>query len=374
MTPETSVSDSDLKRYLPALDGLRGISILWVLSLHLPGQMPPGGNAITNRGHFGVELFFAISGFLVTRSLHQCIARAERDAQGTFAVVRDFVARRVSRIWPPYFLALVVVLVAALLDPTFRGHFAEVTGILWSYPTFLANYAIPYQEPPLSLLVMWSLCFEEQFYVILIAVYLLSGKRLARWLLVAALVSISLRFFVALVRPETFVKFAMQMQLHWRFDAIAWGCLAWLYHRPIRDFWERTRHRRLFEVVIVLAAIAACVPDPTAPLGQAAAHVGMAVAFTLLVVALAFSPDFWLARALSIRPLAFIGVISYELYLSHVSVYRALSRLKLDDERWLYYPLCLSLSLVVAWLFHRLFAKPTQVWVRSRLTPLPVGA
>ena len=107
---------------MPALDGLRAIAILWVIIHHLPGQLGPDANVIAKRGPVGVELFFAISGFLVTRSLYQCIERAAQQRRMTFAVVCDFAARRISRIWPPYFLALAGAFAGMMLDPTFRSN------------------------------------------------------------------------------------------------------------------------------------------------------------------------------------------------------------------------------------------------------------
>jgi len=366
--------DSPLYRHMPALDGLRGVSILWVLSMHLPGQMAPGGNFFTSRGGLGVELFFAISGLLVTRSLHQCIVRASREGGSTAAVIRDFLARRVSRIWPPYFVTLAVVLAAARFDPSLRENIAYVESTLWSFPAFLANYTIPYREPPLSLLVMWSLCFEEQFYLVLLVFYVLGSGRLGAWLLAGAACSIAARFLFAVWHPEVFSKAVMHMQLHWRFDALAWGCLGWLYHAKIEAFWQRAKFPRVWEALIILFAIAACVPIPYSPLADAGHHFLMAPAFTALTLAVAYSPGFWLGKLLAWRPLAFVGIISYEIYLSHVSVFRVLGRLGLEQTTLHYYGLCFGFSLAIGWLFHRLFSRPTQEWARAWLAPRPARA
>jgi peptidoglycan/LPS O-acetylase OafA/YrhL len=94
----------------------------------------------------------------------------------------------------------------------------------------------------------------------------------------------------------------------------------------------------------------------------------MAPVFAALVAALAFSPRFWLDRLLSWSPLALVGIVSYEIYLSHVVVFRVLDRLHLDRWLTLYYVICLTLSIAVGWLFHRLFGKPTQRVVRAWLS------
>lgn len=370
---EKPQGDAALHRYLPALDGLRAIAILWVISLHLPGQLPPLGNPLTRRGHFGVELFFAISGFLVTRSLHQCVVRAEREGGGGRAVFRDFVARRISRIWPPFFLTLALAFAGLALDPVFRSHASAFLPVAWTFPAFLANYAIPYYEPSLSLLVLWSLCFEEQFYAILILFHFLSNGRLASWLFGAALVSIGLRLSFALFAPQVFIKYVMQMQLHWRFDAIAWGCLIWIGHVPIEAFFRSVKRPRLVEAAIVLVAALVCIPQPEGPLSEALGYLVIAPCFALLVAMLAFLPGSGTARLLGAAPLVFVGVISYEIYLTHVSVYRVLERLAgAALPRSLYYALCFGLSLAVGALFHRLFSKPTQRWMRKRLDAPPL--
>jgi peptidoglycan/LPS O-acetylase OafA/YrhL len=358
---------------------MRAIAIVWVISLHLPGQLPPLGNPITRRGHLGVEIFFAISGFLVTRSLHQCIVRAERSAGNTAAVARDFLTRRIGRIWPPYFVALLVAIGAMLIDPVLQRHLGVLRGMLWTYPAFLANYAIPYYDVPLSLLVLWSLCFEEQFYAFLVVGYLLVRERLARFLIISALLSLGARIAFAAFDPAVFQRSAMQMQLHWRFDALAWGCLAWLFHAPLERFLLRTRRRGAVEAAALLAALAVCIPLPKQPLTDALLYLAMAPCFAAVMVVVAFSPASATARLLAWPPLVFVGVISYEIYLSHITVYRLLSRLHLDGSHAVYYPLCVAVSLMVAAVFHHFFSKPAQRWISSRLTrtlvarPLELG-
>jgi peptidoglycan/LPS O-acetylase OafA/YrhL len=84
-----------------------------------------------------------------------------------------------------------------------------------------------------------------------------------------------------------------------------------------------------------------------------------------LVCALCFSPGFWLTRVLAWSPLVLIGSVSYEIYLSHITVFRVLSRLGL--ERWpaAYYPLTFVGAITVGWAFHRIFSKPAQRIVRT---------
>jgi peptidoglycan/LPS O-acetylase OafA/YrhL len=349
---------------MPALDGLRAIAILWVIIHHLPGQMDPDANIIAKRGTVGVELFFAISGFLVTRSLCQCIERAAPRGGLTLAVVRDFAARRISRIWPPYFLALAGAFAGMMLDPTFRSNSARIREAFWAYPAFLANYVIPTHEPPLSLIVMWSLCFEEQFYILLVLMYVAARKRLWAVIAAAAVLSIAARLIAAVVYPEIFGKYVMQMQLHWRFDAIAWGCLVWVFHKPLAEFWERRRHTALLAGALLAAAVAVSAPLPVSAAGRAVQYLFMAPVFAALVSALAFAPQAWLTRAFAWAPFVFVGIISYEIYLTHVVVYRVIERAY--PRPWVGFEYAVSIGVAIAagWIFHRVFGKPTQRWVR----------
>ncbi len=360
-----------LYRYLPALDGLRALSILWVLSVHWPMQLALRNTAFVRRGAFGVEIFFAISGFLVTRSLHQCVVRATLERSGKPAIFRDFIVRRIARIWPPFFLAFSGALAAMLVDPGFRNNLSTLLPIAWSFPTFLSNYTIPTHGAPLSLFITWSLCFEEQFYVALIVMYLLGSKSLSKLIAGAALVSIAVRVVAAAVYPHQVSEYILQMETHYRFDAIAWGCLAWVYHEPISQFWGRSKRRRILEISCAAAAVVVCCFNPHDMALRALWYVALAPAFTALVCALCFSPRFWLARVLSWPPLVLVGSVSYEIYLSHVTVFRVLSRL--GFERWgaLYYPLTFACAIGVGWAFHRLFSRPAQRFVRRWLERRP---
>lgn len=352
-----------LYRYMPALDGLRGVAILWVLSAHLPVTVSPVVAFCAQRGPLGVELFFAMSGLLVTRSLHQCVVRS---APGSVRrSLRDFFTRRVARIWPPYFLVLVLAIGALFTDPAFHTHFTEIRSILWSFPLFIANYLFTHHVPPFSLLIMWSLCFEEQFYVLLMIFYVLGRKHLDRWLIAGIVLSVGARLFFGWTRADWFEPFVMDRQLQWRFDALAWACLIWIWHRPIVAFFAGTPHRLLWQSLFVLGAIAVCLPDPSVPVVRAIWYVALSPVFAVLVAAVAFSPNFWLARALTWSPLVLLGVISYELYLSHFIVYRVLTRLGVGRWHMLHGAACLVVSVGVAWVFHNAFSKPIQRAVRE---------
>ena len=166
-------------KHLPFLDGWRGIAVLSVMVYHLWPRRFRHGLYFAEFGWMGVDLFFALSGFLITR-----ILLAARDRPNYF---RNFYARRALRIFPLYYA---VVAVACLFWPLFGPHpeparevlpraaaaFGHVTNLwqAWHHAWFPA-------PPPFLLGHLWSLAVEEQFYLVWPVVVLLVPDR--RWML-----------------------------------------------------------------------------------------------------------------------------------------------------------------------------------------------
>jgi len=146
---------------IPALDGVRGIAVLWVVShnvldiLDAPRTGPYHMIALlTHPGWIGVQLFFVLSGFLITGNL--------LDAQGSRNYFSSFYARRALRIFPLYYLVLLVVLILlpflfgtpSILEPAVRHQ-----AWLWLYLTNWAHVDL------YGFAHFWSLAVEEQFYL-----------------------------------------------------------------------------------------------------------------------------------------------------------------------------------------------------------------
>jgi peptidoglycan/LPS O-acetylase OafA/YrhL len=178
---------------VPSLDGLRGIAILLVLVLHATsygGSAPAGAldRAVydaARAGWVGVDLFFVLSGFLITGIL------LDTRRRGDF--LRNFFTRRLLRIFPAYYAALLILLV---LLPVFTAHpgvEAEARAGVW-YWTYLANLRTAWQGWPDFGFIghFWTLAVEEQFYLLWPFVVLAAEprqlKRLCLILMVAALV------------------------------------------------------------------------------------------------------------------------------------------------------------------------------------------
>ena len=149
----------------PALDGLRGVAILLVYVFHYGGGLRSANplvhafGYVTEAGWVGVELFFVLSGFLITRLLWAALAKPH--------ALRNFYARRALRVLPLYYAALFA---AALCALVWGAHVAQLRPLLL-YAAFLQNIPplvpLALQYPaPLPLHHLWSLAVEEQFYLL----------------------------------------------------------------------------------------------------------------------------------------------------------------------------------------------------------------
>jgi peptidoglycan/LPS O-acetylase OafA/YrhL len=165
---------------LAGLDTLRALAIALVLMSHYNGFVShaPTFGIIGSIGWAGVDLFFVLSGYLIGNQLLAPAARGER------LDLKTFFARRLLRTLPNYYAVLAAYLAACLLLPD-SPILGKSMAPAWRYFTFTQNFGLNYGE---TFTHSWSLCIEEQFYLVLpLAVLALVGKRRSPRLLWCAL-------------------------------------------------------------------------------------------------------------------------------------------------------------------------------------------
>lgn len=306
---------------LPALDGVRGIAILTVLLGHLTdyGGMRPGVaidrlyHHLAMLGGLGVDLFFVLSGFLITGIL--------LDAKGKPSYFRNFYARRILRIFPLYygflFLIFVVFPWTGIASPTLLRTLPD-QGWYWGY---VANYHIAANGwPPYGGVGhFWSLAVEEQFYVVWPLLVWISGRRTFTALCGALVVAgplVRASAWMAGLPPIANVATPA------RVDALALGALLAVLVRERDGVARLASWLRPLAVVATVALVGILVwtggwepANPVIPIGGRSLTIFASLG--LIGIAIGSRPGSLVSRILANRVLAFYGVVSYGLYVFH---------------------------------------------------------
>ncbi|MFO0723332.1 MAG: acyltransferase [Myxococcota bacterium] len=289
---------------IPTLDGLRALSIGLVLIAHLFGTRnfpTPALWKLPNLGELGVRVFFVISGFLITTLLIQEQRRTQRIS------IKDFYIRRVYRIFPAFYAFLAVLLLLGSLGLiTLDGR------DFLSAVTYTVNYR---GERGWIIGHLWSLSVEEQFYLLWPATLSLFGLAGGRRFAIAVLVLAPVARVVELyILHDPFS--AVGQTFETIFDSIATGCLLAMVRD---DLGQRPRYlaflaSRWFWLVppaVFLVNMSWQWPRIYLSVGHTLMNLGIAL---ILERALRW-PDARFGRFLELRPLVFVGTLSYSLYL-----------------------------------------------------------
>jgi len=317
------------RRIIPELDGLRGIAILLVFLTHFVAlQLPIDARGVDGAvrwvarfGWTGVDLFFVLSGFLITGIL--------LDTKGEPGYWRNYAARRCLRIFPLYYGALVLVLlVLPRVVHWDDSRYAILQANQAWYWTYLVNFMEVIKGPgsaALNTSHFWSLCIEEQFYLVWPLVVLAASRRALLWIAAAACVG-GLAFRWWLVRTPLDPQ-AAYVLTPGRLDGLMLGAaLAVAARQGGLERWQGTA-RRLFagSATLVVALAGWRGMEYRDPVMAVAGFPLIAVAFgSLLVLALTTQGRF--ARLLRTPHLGAWGRYSYGLYLMHYPLLGAIEQ------------------------------------------------
>lgn len=321
--------DSIRRGYRPQLDGLRAVAVYLVLAFHAGMHRFAGG-------FIGVDVFFVLSGYLVTQLLL-------RGLQSSGSVgLRRFYARRFRRLLPAAFVALVITaaLFAALASP------AEVADSLDAFRAaflYVANWFFIHQSADYfgadinasPVVHFWSLAVEEQFYLlwplILSGLYVATRRSARQWTLIRIAVAIG---GLASVAWALHLSGGDLNRAYYGTDTRAYQLLAgaFLALTP-RLFSPNERQRRLL-AYIAPAALAAVFVLGTSVLHFGVINRGIAITIVTaaLIVAIENTERGPVARLLSARPVVYLGQISYGTYLWHWPVIVVATRIAKPDS------------------------------------------
>ncbi len=335
------------EKFFASLDGLRGVSIAAVVWHHVAGHQ----TGLLGRGHLGVQLFFAISGFLITTLLLR-----EHDRAGVISL-RNFYVRRTLRIFPAYFATvLLYVIVVAAFEPGSPAG-TQFWKNLPFYLTYTSNWFVDIASGPRVIFYFaWSLATEEQFYLMWPW-----AVRFARRWYQPVLVMIGLLAVGEIARAGSPVHGMLTQPLPIRIlgsiaSPICLGCLlAYLLHRP---FGYR-------------AAFFVAGRNWSAPLASALLLVSVAIegmpmlvislAMTYLVATVVIRPDHSMRAAFDGKVLTYVGKISYGIYLYHMLAINAARRFVVPSrDPILVFLVALPLAVGIATLSYRYFELPFQ--------------
>ncbi len=370
---------SGVPKYFPALDGLRLFCYLCVATNHAFSDAQIHQNAahplafmrdfMANLGRPGVDVFFTLSGFLITKLLLE-----EREKHGRIDL-KAFYARRTLRIWPVYYTALgVAVLASVLFGPRFLlplgcTESPRLYRVIYpAFALFVGNYVEGSLPSPIN--VLWSLCVEEQFYVLFPATFAFAARKapVTHVVMVYAIASYLLR---AGAYAAGWNVARLWHVTSWADNLLIGAALAQALMVAPQALISRMKRLGLTgEVLAILTVLGSAffdrVPE-TLSMGAFSPYLLEPYATGLLVAVIGLG-DGPVARFMSRRPLRYLGGLTYAAYVFHeygeAIGWRILRIPGMD--RWL----VASLRAVIASALGLLFASGSKLLIEDRFAGL----
>ncbi len=300
--PRVQIHYKDSKAHILALDGLRGFAILLVLLFHMFGFM---------LGWCGVDVFFVLSGFLITGILIDSKAQAH--------YFRDFWTKRILRIFPLYYLVLSLILLPKLIS---QINTVSITS--WTYWLYLHNWKYVsdgvFPDGKDTLNHFWSLAIEEQFYLFFpFVIHFNSLKKLPYILISFIFIAISLRYFY--FQRDNIGYYVATFA---RMDSLAIGGLIAYLTRFQKAWLEKWIHLFFYVPFIYIFSVIAITGDMhfSNPYFATGGLALFALLFgSLLVYSISVFKYNIIQQIFEKRMMRFIGKIAYGLYVYHWILY-----------------------------------------------------
>ncbi|HZE90931.1 MAG TPA: acyltransferase [Rhizobacter sp.] len=360
--------------HLPSLDGVRGLAIALVF-VHTLNVLDRSGDLLgtgvarlAGMGWVGVQLFFVLSGFLITRNL--------LELQGSPDYFRSFWGRRVLRIFPLYYATLIFFFVVWPLLGELPAQYAADVPHQWPLWLFLSNWTSWAGIGGMSLPHFWSLAVEEQFY--LVWPFVVHRRTPRQLIAVCVALGLAAMAFRAWLLWAGFAPMQVYTFTVGRMDALAAGAAAaaWLHlpgvlPRVIAHRW------RLLALAFGIGVLGKIIPQGygmTDPAGQILGYSLLSVVFALLVVLVACSDAMTVGssaaawpRPLQWRVLRALGKYSFAMYVFQAPLKSLVGEPLLERLHWTPHPstwqgvsylLAMGvLALSMAWLSYHLLEK-----------------
>jgi len=358
---------------LRGLDLLRALAIALVLMSHYQGFVSHAETfgLVGSIGWAGVDLFFVLSGYLIGNQILAPVA------SGKPFSLKVFFARRLLRTLPNYYVVLALYLLALQFAPH-SPILGKSTSAVWAFLTFTQNFGLAYGQ---TFTHSWSLCIEEQFYVVmpLVALALARWTRSARpaWAVLALAVAagVGTRAYAWLAHDLAAFDAEVYYSSFCRSDELLFGvAIAMLRNFHGNVFTRLMRHGNalLAAGLAMSVAVLACIQNhwPLTFISSALGFSLVAASFALLVCA-ALSPACLINR-MRVPGAASLALWSYAVYLAHKPIFMALNpwcrAWGVDPEAPLSIAVIMTLAVLGGWVLFRLVETPFMQ-LRARWYP-----
>jgi peptidoglycan/LPS O-acetylase OafA/YrhL len=305
-----------IKGYIPQLDGIRGLAIILVISFHYLGFIP-----VFSFGWCGVDLFFVLSGYLITSRL---IALQEQKNH-----LKKFYINRALRILPLYYGTLIIFYLGfTLLVKKANFHLFDFYYENWvSFALFFQNWSLIFYNGPKEIFLdhFWSLAVEEQFYIVwpFFLLRFRQKKFFYKLVLVIIILIIITRTFLYIQYPGAFDYKYLFYNTFCRMDAFFIGGCLFLFQKN-----NKAKQFNVYYFTALLLIISGIYFTGNAngnnPFLSTIGFTLIAIAFAGLIYAASSNSSKVLSIIFNYRWLKFTGKISYGLYIFHWIVLRAL--------------------------------------------------